>query len=487
MHRLVIGTNRNILTVFFLISIIIMPSCAVNPVTGRRQLMFMTERQEIRMGQEYDPQIISAFGLYENPPLLALIEERGREMAKISHRSELEYHFRILDSPVINAFAVPGGYIYFTRGILAQFNNEAEMIGVLGHELAHITARHSASRVTQQQLAQILLIGGMIASEEFARYGQYAMVGMELLFLRFSRDDERQADRLGVEYASKIGYDAREMANFFEMLIKMNMDAERGGIPNFLSTHPDPGDRYNDVRRDAEQWQNTLDNDNWLVNAEPYLKLLDGMVYGDDPRQGYVDGNGFFHPELEFQFSFPSGWQLENAPTQVRIGPESRQALIVLSIARQASLEEAASVTLRQLELNVQESRRTTVNGMPAIAAVSIQNVRGQQENIRVLSYFIDDNGTYYAFHGVSAEGNFNQYLQAFESTMTSFNRLADRERLNVQPERIRIVQVRSAGTLDAILRANGVPQDRMDEFAFLNNMELNEQVPAGSLIKVAN
>jgi predicted Zn-dependent protease len=359
------------------------------------------------------------------------------------------------------------------------------MIGVLGHELAHITARHSASRATQQQLAQILLIGGMIASEEFARYGQFAMAGMELLFLRFSRDDERQADRLGVEYSSKIGYDAREMANFFEVLIRMNLSEERAGIPNFLSTHPDPGDRYNDVRRDAEQWQAELDIDEWQVNQESYLRMLDGMVYGDDPRQGYVDGNAFYHPELEFQFPFPSGWDVQNSPTQVRIGPPDRQALIVLSIAQQASLEQAAQTTLRQLELNVQESRSTTVNGMPAIAAISIQ--RGQQQNIRVLSYFIDDNGTYYVFHGVSAEENFDQYFQAFESTMTSFSKLTDQARLNVEPERVRVVQVRTAGTLSGILRDMGVPQDRMDEFAFLNNMELTDQVPAGRLIKIAN
>ena len=463
-----------------------LPSCAVNPVTGRRQLMFMTERQEIRLGQEYDPQIISAFGLYENEPLLALIEEKGREMARVSHRPELEYHFRILDSPVINAFAVPGGYIYFTRGILAQFNNEAEMIGVLGHEMGHITARHSASRQTQQQLGQLLLIGGMIASEEFIQYGQYAMAGMELLFLRFSRDDERQSDRLGVEYASKIGYDAREMANFFEILIKMNLDEERAGIPNFLSTHPDPGDRYNSVRQEAEKWQEELDFDSWQVNEENYLRILDGMVYGDDPRQGYVEDHVFYHPELEFQFPFPSGWDLENSPTQVRIGPPGREALIVFNIAQQGSLEEAARGTLQQLGLNVQESQNTTVNGMPAIATLSIQPTQDQQQNIRVLSYFIDDDGTYYVFHGVSAEADFNNYRQSFEATMTNFDKLTDASRINVQPERISIRQVQSTGPLSEVFRSLGVSQNRMEEFAFLNNMELTDQVPAGRLIKIA-
>ncbi|MFW5760131.1 MAG: M48 family metalloprotease, partial [Cyclobacteriaceae bacterium] len=147
MHRLKISI------IFSLSAFILMlSSCAINPVTGKRQLMLISEKQEIRMGREYDPQITASFGLYENEPLLNLIQEKGQEMADISHRPDLEYHFRILDSPVINAFAVPGGYVYFTRGILAQFSNEAEMIGVLGHEMGHITARHSVSRQSQQQL-----------------------------------------------------------------------------------------------------------------------------------------------------------------------------------------------------------------------------------------------------------------------------------------------------------------------------------------------
>jgi predicted Zn-dependent protease len=158
----------------------------------------------------------------------------------------------------VNAFAVPGGYVYFTRGILAQFNNEAELVGVLGHEIGHVTARHSASQQSKQQLGQLLLMGGMIASEKFREFGGYAMQGMQLLFLKFSRDNEHESDRLGVEYSSKIGYDAREMANFFNVLNKMSMESEHNGVPTFMSTHPDPGDRYNSVKSQAVQWQDSL-------------------------------------------------------------------------------------------------------------------------------------------------------------------------------------------------------------------------------------
>ncbi len=192
----------NFLAIFSCFAAMLMlPSCAINPVTGKKQIMFMSEAQELKLGSEYDPQVMATFGQYTNEPLQALIDQRGKELGKISHRPNIEYHIRILDSPVINAFAVPGGYIYLTRGILAQFNNEAEMLGVLGHEMGHITARHSASQQTKQTLGQLLFVGGMIASEEFRKYGEYAMQGMQLLFLSFSRENEREADQLGVEYA----------------------------------------------------------------------------------------------------------------------------------------------------------------------------------------------------------------------------------------------------------------------------------------------
>ncbi len=463
-------------------------SCAINPVTGRRQLVLMSERQEISMGREYDPQLVAAFGKYDNEPLLNLIEEKGAEMGLISHRPGLEYHFRILDSPVINAFAVPGGYIYLTRGILAQFNNESEMIGVLGHEMGHITARHMVSRHAKQTMGQLLLIGGMIASEEFRPYAGYAMAGMQLVFLSFSRADEREADQLGVEYTSKIGYDARKMADFYQVLVKMNLASEHNGIPTFLSTHPDPGDRYNAVIRDAEKWQEKLDNSAWKVNRDSYLELLQGMVYGDDPRQGFTDGNIFYHPELEFEFPFPAGWRLENMPVQVRIAPQDGKALIVFTFAQGNTLEEAAEATLQQLDLNVLSRERTTVSGMPAIRVVSGQVQDGaadQGAETRILSFFIDDNGSYYVFHGVSARQDFDSFLPSFESTMAGFRKLTDPSRLNVQPERIRIVQALSSGTLADIFRSYDVKPDRMEEFAFLNNMELTDQVASGTLLKI--
>jgi len=477
------------LKVLGLAVLIVLTACARNPVTGKRQFMLMSERQEIALGAEYDPQVIATFGLYESPSLQAFIEERGRQMGLISHRPQLEYHFRILDSPVINAFAVPGGYIYLTRGILTHFNNEAELIGVIGHEMGHITARHSVSRQSKAVLGQVLLIGGMIASEEFRKYGEVAMAGMQLLFLKYSRDDEREADALGVEYTAKIGFDATRFADFFKLLVRMNLASDHGGIPTFLSTHPDPGDRYNTVKQMAGEWKEKLNFDTWTVNTNNYLQMIDGMVYGEDPRQGFVEGHRFYHPELRFQFLFPQGWKLENSPLQVRMAPQDGKALIVFSFARGNTLQEAAQASLQQLELNVTESTNTNVNGMPAIAVFSQQTQQnpntGQTQTIRVRSYFIDDGGTFYVFHGVSLEQDFNTYLQSFHSTMQQFAKLTDPSKINVKPQRVRIRRVMQTGSLANAFRYHGATNEQLEELAFLNNMELNETVQAGTMIKM--
>ena len=481
--------NNYVKPALFAAAVLFVISCAVNPVTGKKQIMLMSEAQEVALGAEYDPQVISTFGEYKNDGMLAFLQEKSNEMGKISHRPNLQYHIKILDSHVVNAFAVPGGYIYLTRGILAQLNNEAELIGIIGHEMGHITARHSVSQQSKQQLGQLLLIGGMIASEEFAQYAEYALQGMQLLFLRFSRDNEREADRLGVEYSSKIRYDAHKMADFFQVLNKMQLSESEGGVPTFLSTHPDPGDRYNSVHQNASQWQTSLQYTDWKVNQDNYLKMIDGIVYGEDPRQGYVEGNTFYHPELKFRFAFPAGWQLQNMPTQVNMAPSDGSGLMVFTMASASSLEEAAQGTIDQLGLTLQESKKATVNGMPALATickqVSQDQSTGQQQTLQILSYYIDYNKTYYVFHGVSAEADFNNLYRSFESTMVNFSRLTDASKINVKPKKVLVRAVQRTGTLANVFSYFGVPQAKMEELAFLNNLELNSQIQAGKLIKI--
>ncbi len=192
--------------------------------------MLLSESDEVKLGQETDPQIVKEYGIYEDRKLTAYLNGVCQHLGKISHRPNLTYHFKILDASVVNAFAVPGGYVYFTRGILATLNSEAELAGVMGHEIGHITARHSAQQYSRAQLAQIGLGVGSLLIDSSILTG-LAQLGVGMLFLRFSRDNERQADDLGVEYSSKADYDANQMADFFETLERMNPGSDRSGLP----------------------------------------------------------------------------------------------------------------------------------------------------------------------------------------------------------------------------------------------------------------
>lgn len=475
-----------ILTVFLLLD-----SCVKNPVTGRRDLMLMSTEQEIAMGQQSDPEIKQFFGIYEDPKLQRFIEEKGQQMAAVSHRKDLQYHFKIVDSPVVNAFAVPGGYVYFTRGIMAHFNNEAEFAGVLGHEIGHITARHSAKQYSKAVLAQVGLAAGMIFAPELAQFGEIAGQGVQLLFLKFGRDAERQSDKLGVEYSTKIGYDAEEMAGFFSTLDRLGEESGQQGVPNFLSTHPDPADRERAVLKMAKEWKSKTDKP-LQVNEDNYLRMIDGLIYGEDPKQGFVENDVFYHPELKFQFSIPTQWAVQNTPQAVQMASKDGKAMMMLTLGQGSSLEEAGQAMLKNYGLTVVESKRDQVNGLPALMLIADQSGQQQQQqqqqqgqSIRVLSYLIQYGENIYIMIGASRPNDFNSYARVFQNSMGSFNVLRDQSKINKQPERVRVKEVPQSGSLSQAFKNMNVQESRMSELATLNGLRLEDRVERGRLIKV--
>ncbi len=463
---------------YFLLLGLFIFSCARNPVTGKRQLMLVSEQREKAMGIAYDPQIIKEFGLYENKELQDFINNYGKKMGALSHRPQIDYQFRILDSPVVNAFAVPGGYVYFTRGIMAHFNNEAEFAGVLGHEIGHITARHSAQQQSQQILAQVGFIGAMIASEKFLNYSDLAQTGLGLVFLKFGRNHESESDKLGVEYSTKIGYDAHEMANFFKTIQRIQQK-ENVSIPDFLSTHPDPGDRFNRVHQLAAKEQAKAGKSNLNVNREKYLRMIDGLTYGEDPQAGYVEANVFYHPQLKFQFPTPASWQTVNSSSQVQIAPKDGKAAIILTIAEGKSLAQAKQAAISADSLKVIDSQNIKVNGNDAIAMVADLN-----KQVRLLMYLIEYNGLIYKFAGLSETVNFKTYEGKFETCFKGFKALNDQAKINVFADKLKIVTVPKDGTLSDALKANNQPSNKMEELAILNGMELKDKVSKGMMIK---
>lgn len=457
-------------------------SCVTNPVTGKRDFMLLSTKQEVAMGQKTDPEIVAFFGLYEDKALQSFIDKKGQEMAAISHRSKLDYDFKIVDSPVVNAFAVPGGYVYFTRGIMAYFNNEAEFAGVLGHEIGHIAAKHSARQYSKSMLAQVGLVAGMVISPEFAQFADIAQQGVGLLFLKFGRDAERESDKLGVEYSTKIGYDAEEMAEFFLTLNRINIEQGGEKVPSFLSTHPDPENRYEAVQELAAKWQQKENVANLKVNRNEYLRLIDGLVYGEDPKQGFVEGDIFYHPVLKFKFPIPAQWTFQNTPQQVQMAHTDGRAIMILQLESGNSLETAAQSVLEKNQLKLVESKKISVNGLPSIAMIADQVQ--EQQTLRTLTYLISYGGNIYTIMGVSTDKDFQAFQSVFVNTMNNFDKLTDPAKLNRKPERIKIETVNNTGTLSDIFRSLQVEQDRMQELAILNGMQLNERVEKGTLVK---
>ncbi len=470
---------------FLIIPLLALAGCAVNPVTGKKEVMFMSEQQEIALGKQSDPSIVAMYGRYEDETLQKFIDERGQAMAKISHRPHLNFEFKILDSPVVNAFAVPGGYVYFTRGILAHFNNEAEFAGVLGHEIGHVTARHSAKQQTKATIAQILFIGGLVVSPAFRQFANEAQQGMQLLFLKYSRDNESQSDELGVEYSTKVGYDAHHMANFFQTLKSMRDDTGAEPLPTFLSTHPDPADRYNRVHQLAAAAQENVDKSALVTNRDGYLRMIDGMIYGEDPKQGYVENNTFYHPEMRFQFPIPEGWRTVNTPSQVQMAPADGKSLMLLTLAEGSNPEEAGRALVEKYKLQVVEQKSLTLNGMPVRAIVADQVNEQNQQKIRILTYLISYNNLIFAFHGLAELEAFDHYVSYFNVSMRNFKQLTDQAKINKKPDRIDIRTVNRDGTLQSVLKANRVKEERLKEHAVINGLSLDAQVKRGSLIKV--
>ena len=482
------------LALYALIFMVVLYSCARNPVTGKRQVVLMSEAQEIAMGKEADPQIVAQFGLYPDSSLQQFIRQKGKQMAAISHRPNLDYEFKVVDTDVLNAFATPGGYVYFTRGIMAHFNNEAEFAGVLGHELGHITARHSVAQQRNQLLGQLGIIAGAVISPEFGQFAETASQGMGLLLLKFGRDAERESDKLGVEYSSKIGYDATEMAGFFNTLERKSKEAGANGIPTFLSTHPNPGDRNTAVAQLAKDWKQQLNLTNPQVNRNSYLKRIEGLIYGADPKQGFVEANVFYHPELKFQFPIPTGWKSQNSPQAFQMVPADGKAMMMLTHAPGANLQEAAANVLKNYGLTAIESKQTNVNGLPAIAMIADQQPQqGQQQQqqqqpaqvVRTLAYVIQQNTSLYLMIGVTSSNDFPTYQPTFTNTIQSFRVLTEAAKLNKKPERIRVKTVAQAGTLDQVLRNYKMPAARLEELAIVNGMKLSDRVAQGTLIKV--
>jgi len=456
--------------------------CAKDPVTGKRELVLISESEEIAMGEKAAADVEASMGLYQDAELSAYVEELGQRLARASERPHLPWQFRIVDSPVVNAFALPGGPIYVTRGILAYIDNEAALAGVLGHEIGHVTARHHVEQMSKQQLAGLGLNLGTIFFPEVRPFGDVLGGGLGVLFLKFSRDAEREADRLGVRYASRQGYDAREMARFFAVLSRLSGPGRT--VPSWASTHPDPADREATIL--ALVSEQAGERRELVVREDVYKHRIDGLVFGENPRDGFLEGNRFLHPELKFQLDFPDGWHVQNTPAVVYAAAPDREASLQLTLARVASGTKPEAHAREFFRRNGFESgtgERLRVGPFSAYRAPF--RVASRTGEIYGVAGFIADGDSMYEMVGMTRQGAIRRLTPVFHKAIESFDRVRDRRILEIQPVRIRLFQVPRTMRFGDVLDEAGVTSHRRDELSLLNDIGLEDDVPAGKWIKL--
>lgn len=459
-------------------SLALVSSCATNPATGKRQIMLVGEAQEIAMGQEADKEVASSLGLYPDDALQAYVATLGKELAAKGERPSLPWTFRVVDDPAVNAFALPGGYIYVTRGILTHLNSEAELASVIGHEIGHVTARHTVSQITKSQLATLGLVAGMIVRPELARFGDLAQAGMQLMFLKFGRNDESQADDLGLRYMTRENYDPREMVQVFSVLDRLGQSSGEGRLPAWLSTHPAPANRAQRIQSEiqAQKLSGTR------VEKPDFLQRVDGMVFGDNPREGFFEGSRFFHPDLRFQLQFPAGWKTQNQKQAVGAISPQEDAIVVMTLVPGTSAEQAANEFFRQEGLRPAGAQRTSVSGLSAVTGLF--EAMADQTPIAGRVTFVEHGDKVYRLLGYTPSQRWGGYDRVFSESLASFAPLTDRRYLDVQPKRVKVVPVTQAITVDELGRRNNSTV-ATDVLALINQVAPGATLPAGQPAKV--
>jgi predicted Zn-dependent protease len=456
--------------------------CSVNPATGERQLSLVSEGQEIAMGRDADPQIVAQFGLYPDDELQRYVQDLGQSLAAASERPDLPWTFRVLDDPLVNAFALPGGYIYVTRGILAHLDSEAELAGVLGHEIGHVTARHSASQMSKAMLAQIGLVAGAVLAPEAAQqYGGLAQTAASLLFLKFGRDDERQADALGVRYAIRDGYDPHALLGVFDTLDRVSRASGSDRLPGWASTHPAPENRSERIATMIDELGGQLPA-GLRQEREGYLGRLDGIVYGDDPRQGFFDGSAFYHPELAFELRFPSGWPTQNTRTAVIALHPQRVAVVQLTLAEAPSAGDAMQRFFSQQAIVPGQRWGDPVGGLRSEGGSF--GVRDASGSIVIEGWaaFAEHGGRVYQLLGYARSSAIGAVSEDLRRSLASLRPLRDERILGVQPLRLDVVRLDRRRTLSELAGGSPVP---VDTLALVNRLPADAALEPGTWVKV--
>ncbi|MFC4291853.1 M48 family metalloprotease [Sphingorhabdus arenilitoris] len=456
-------------------------------------------QKEKQQGAEAHPQILNEFGGSYESPQTAYVVRVGKNIAVQSGLGNAQSDFTVsfLNSPVNNAFAIPGGYIYITRQLAALCNSEAEMAGVLGHEVGHVAARHSEKRRKSSTLAGILgavgTIGGALLGDNSGLAGilgaglkQYSGTVAQLFTLRYSRKQEEEADDLGIRYLSKAGYDPTALSDMLSSLaMQTTVDAQAAGrdarsIPEWASTHPDPARRVVRAANNAKAFAA-----NTVRKQDSHFAAIDGMLYGDDPKQGVIEGQNFLHPDLRLKFTVPNGYGMQNTNRSVNISGNGGQALFTTNAQaytgdQSAYIASAFKEIAGDQQVSYSEIRKTTVNGLPVFyATATVPTQKGGSNDLTIFAYEFSKSQAFH-FATLAPSGS-----SPFDAMYQSVRRLSASEAGEIKPRKLRIVTVGRNDTVTSLSNRMAYNNLQKERFMALNGMRSDAALTAGSKVKI--
>jgi predicted Zn-dependent protease len=493
---------RHFLIVISLAATSLLPACATveNPVTGKAERTVMDVESEIAEGKKAHPQVLAVFGEYEDPKLQAYVNDVGQRLAKASHRPELDWHFTVLDSPDINAFALPGGYVYITRGIMAYMHSEADLAGVLGHEIGHVTARHSAQRATRQQTAGIgvlaaTILGAVLESQGLrgaTRGASQVSQGVAAGFVaKYSRGQELEADKLGAEYLTRVNYDPENMVDVIRLLenqerfaadqAKAEGRAVREGS-DWLASHPTSEERLTKITEIAKTFD--AKKDYTEEGRKRYLQVMDGVPFGESAEQGVTRGRNFYHVPLGIALTAPKGWKIQNAPNALAlINGENTAAVILQPVPPQAG-KTHEEIIRNAVKPSSGRTEKLDFNGLPATHFTGIRkNPRGQAERVEVTLVTGPSNRNYAFVYAAKDEQSLQRASGQMREAVSSFRPITEADRQAARPWRIQTVPLPSGGFKE-LARQSPLPNAEQ-QLRLLNGVYVEGEVKPGQLVKV--
>lgn len=484
--------NKNYFIPLYLLIFTLVSSCAVNPVSGKQDLVLLSESDEIALGRKTNQEVLQQYKVYDNQALQAYVQNIGAKVARNSHRNNLVYRFTVLDSKEVNAFALPGGYIYITRGLLAYLKSEAELAAVLGHEVGHVTARHSVRQYSANQLTNLgVALGSIFIPGMNQASSQLAQLFGAALLRGYGREHELEADRLGAEYLARTGYNPQAMLDVISVLknqevFEKEVAKAEGREPRVyhgvFSTHPDNDTRLQEVVGTAQDLSEKTTAANF-VGHEEYMSYMDKLIYGDSPHEGIQRGRRFFHEELGFSMTFPDKWNVTNLPDRLLLTAPGGGAVIQISVEDINKKLTPRNFMIQRLGLNnlVNESK-LNINGLEAHTGISVLS-KSQKPTRFTVIYF---GQRAYIIAGTSKAANeLGKYDESIINTARSFHAMTEKEKALAKPLRLKVVQAGNQTNFSDLAKQSSLDNHAESQLRLLNAKYPHGEPKKGELLKV--